>query len=143
MKLETESIDDDEWLLRRVRHEQFRTDDVPLISPNAFEPRRGGATPDHDGISLYREACLPSPEAMLARVSPDKKATIGIVKIRVGFIRSLGLTVKPMLDPDIKGHVVIPELDSSSEGRKKFLEIKLRLAEEASKSVVRESRSST
>lgn len=58
MKSEDAPITDDEFLLRRVRCEKFRSNEVPRISPNAFEPRISGRDPDIDGISLYREACL-------------------------------------------------------------------------------------
>lgn len=55
MKSEDDPITDDEWLLRRVRVEKFRTNKLPVVSPNAFEPRIRGRDPDGDGISLHRE----------------------------------------------------------------------------------------
>jgi hypothetical protein len=61
MKSEHDPITDEEWLLRRVRKEQFRTEKTPIISPNAFEPRIKGQDPDTDGISLYRAQCLSDP----------------------------------------------------------------------------------
>src|SRR5262245_57855881 len=107
MKPETEPIADDEWLLRRVRLEKFRTDKTPIISPNAFEPRVKGRDPDTDGISLYREACLADPSEALATVPPDRLHEYGIVRIPVSFIRSLDLSVAVSQDERIKGHVVI------------------------------------
>lgn len=46
MKAESDPITEDELLLRRVRIEKFCTNEVPLISPNAFEPRIQGRDPD-------------------------------------------------------------------------------------------------
>lgn len=134
MKLETDPITDDEWLLRRVRVERFRTDKTPMISPNAFEPRLRGRDVDTDGISLYRQACLASPEDILAPVPEDKRHEFGIVRVPVSLIKSLGLSVEIRQDHRVPGHVVIPELNASAyEAHKaKFTPIKLRLAEVAS-----------
>src|SRR5689334_1348658 len=73
MKSEGDPITDDEWLLRRVRIEKFRTDRVPIISPNAFEPRVRGCDVDMDGISLYRAACIADPSEVLATVAPERQ----------------------------------------------------------------------
>jgi hypothetical protein len=88
MKSETDPITDDEWLLRRVRIEKFRTDKVPLISPNAFEPRVKGRDPDTDGISLYRAACLADPSEVLATIAPERMHEYGIVRIPVSLLAS-------------------------------------------------------
>lgn len=90
---ENEPISDDEQLLRRVHRQYFTLSRQPLISPNAFEPRFKGRAPDVDGISLFRKACLPSPEAILALLPSDKRKDHGIVAISVACIKSLGLTV--------------------------------------------------
>ena len=58
LKDENDPITPDEWFLRRVHCDKFRTDKTPLISPNAFEPRIKGRDPDKDGISLFRCAVL-------------------------------------------------------------------------------------
>jgi hypothetical protein len=135
MKTETDAITDDEWLFRRVRIERFQTDRVPIISPNAFEPRVTGRDPDKEGISLYRAECLDSPLDVLATIDPEGRNKNGIVRVSVSFLKSLGLSVQIAPDPQIKGHVVIPELNSIDYAGNKasFTSIKLSLATEASK----------
>jgi hypothetical protein len=91
MKPEGDPIADDEWLLRRVWWERFRSNNTPIISPNAFEPRTGGREPDLDGISLYRAACVSDPNEVLATVAADKRPKYAIVRIPVSLVRSLGL----------------------------------------------------
>jgi hypothetical protein len=135
MKTETEAITDDEWLFRRVRIEKFRTDKVPVISPNAFEPRISGRDPDTEGISLYRAACLESPSDVLATIAPDRWHENGIVQVSVSYLKALGLSVQIAPDAQIKGHVVIPELNAIAYATNKagFTPVKLSLAMEASK----------
>jgi hypothetical protein len=135
MKAETDPITDDEWLLRRVRVEQFRTDKVPIISPNAFEPRGVKARdPDTDGISLYRAACLVDPSEILATIPPERRHECGIVRIAVSSLRSLRLSVVSKPNDRIKGHVVIPELNCADyvADKARFTPIKERLAVMAS-----------
>lgn len=134
MKDETDPITDDEWFLRRVRVEKFRTDKVPIISPNAFEPRVKGRDPDADGISLYREECLAQAEEVLTGVSMDRWHEYGIVRIPASLLKSLNLTVRSVPDDRVKGHVVIPELNASDyeSDKAKFTPIKERLAAVAS-----------
>ena len=137
MKPETDPIADDEWLLRRVRVERFRTDKTPIISPNAFEPRLPGPKvrdPDTEGISLYRQECLASPEAILGTVDEDKRHAYGIVRIPVSLLRTLNLTIEIRQDTRILGHVVIPELNATAYTADKasFTPTLLRLAEAAS-----------
>ena len=135
MKSEDEPISADEWLLRRVRKEKFRTDKNPLISPNAFEPRIKGDHPDTDGISLFREACQQIPTDILSAIASDKRGENGIVKIPVTLIQQLGMSVKMIRDEQISGHVVIPELNAVdyANAKMKFVLIKEALANEASK----------
>ncbi len=142
MKAETDPITDDEWLLRRVRVEQFRTDKLPIISPNAFEPRIKGRDLDTDGISLYRAACLADPSEALATVAADHRHENGIVRIPVSWLRSLGLTVKSKSDSRIKGHVVIPELNAadykSDKARFTFIKEQLAIAASQAENIVRQ-----
>ena len=134
MKPETDPITDDEWLLRRVRTEKFRTDQVPLISPNSFEPRVKGRDPDVDGISLFREACLANSLDVLATIASDRLHEYGIVRVPVSLLKSLQLSVESRPDPRILGHVVIPELNSATylADKARFTPIKERLATVAS-----------
>ena len=135
MKSEADPIDDDEWLLRRVRYDRFRSDQVPIISPNAFEPRIKGREPDSDGISLYRLACVADPTEVLKTVEPVRWHEFAIVRVPVSLIKSLGFSVQSKPDGRIPGHVVIPELNAKAYGNDKarFTPFKLRLATEASK----------
>jgi len=112
MKSEADPITDDEWLLRRVHKDRFRSEKVPIISPSAFEPRIKGRDPDDDGISLYREACLSSPEEILATVAEDKRHNFGIVRVPVKLLRELDLSIESRPDDRIPGHVVIPALNA-------------------------------
>lgn len=112
MKSEAEPITDDEWLLRRVNKDRFRTAQTPLISPGAFEPRVKGRDPDVDGISFYRASCLESAEAILTSLQPPKREETGIVRMQVSSLARLELSVQPKPIPTIPGHVVIPEMNS-------------------------------
>jgi hypothetical protein len=135
MKSEGDPITDDEWLLRRVRVEKFRTDKVPILSPNAFEPRVKGRDPDTDGISLYRAACLSDPSEVLATVAPERRHEYGVVRVAVSFLKSLGLSVRSTPDEPIKGHITIPELNAAAYevAKASFTPVKEKLAVEASK----------
>ena len=53
MRPESDPSADDEWLIRLVWKDRV-TNRVPVISPNAFEPRKD----ETDGISFYRRDCL-------------------------------------------------------------------------------------
>jgi len=134
MKAETDPITDDEWLLRRVRVEKFRTDKVLRISPNAFEPRIKGREPDIDGIRFYRAACLADPSEILATIAPERRHEYGIVRISVSLLKSLQLSVKSKPEGRIRGHVVVPELHSRDyeSDKSRFTPIKEKLAAQAS-----------
>ena len=114
MKTESEPVSDDEWLLRRIRFEQFRPSKSPLVSPKAFRPRTEGREPDRDGISLYRLSCVSDFPEILTFIDPDKRLEYGIVQIPVLLIYSLGMTVSIRPDARISGHVIIPELNDST-----------------------------
>jgi hypothetical protein len=140
MKLECEPITDDEWLLRRVWHDRFCTSKVPIISRGAFEPRIKGRDPDTTGISLYRSACLSTADEILELIPEDKRDATGIVRIRVGELKALGLSVRPEPSQQIAGHVIIPELNATDYQKNKpvLAAVGLRLAEIASKGILRE-----
>jgi hypothetical protein len=113
MKSEADPITDDEWLLRRIHKDRFKTNRVPIISPSAFEPRVKGRDPDVDGISLYREACLASPDEILATVAEEKRHEYAIVRVPVSALQELELSVDLKPDERVKGHVIIPELNAT------------------------------
>jgi hypothetical protein len=144
MKSEDDPSTEDELLLRRVHKDRFPSEKCPFLSPNAFEPRTKGNDVDSDGISLYRAECL-TPDDILSAISEDKRPHTGLVRVSVEFLRSLGLTVVPCPDQDIKGHVVIPELNSEAykADKAKFTTIKEKLAKTAGteENIVRRARS--
>lgn len=83
MKVELDPIMDDEWLLRRVYVDFFRTAKVPLISPNAFEPRIKGREPDETGISPFRSACLMNVRQALEALAEERRHLSGVVQLQV------------------------------------------------------------
>lgn len=114
MKTESDEIQDEEWLLRRVSDLRFHTDRIPIVSDSAFEPRlpKNSRDPDLTGISLYRRACLESAKDILKSDQIQNHAVVGI---KVSELKSLDLSV--INDPEpaetenrVKGYVVIPEL---------------------------------
>ena len=138
MKDEQEPITDDEWLIRLVYHDRFQ-DSPPEIAASSFEPRVKGRTPDTDGISLFRSACLAEPADVLQVIADDKRAAYGIVLLPVARIRELGLTIQSRQISTIPGHVVVPELNAEdySANKSKFAALKQKLAELASENIVR------
>lgn len=133
MKAETDPITDDEWLVRLVWGDRL-TNRVPVISPNAFEPR---AT-ETEGISLYRLDCLNDPTDALMPIQESKQPRYAIVKIPVSLLISLGLSTQPQ-PGQVPGHVVVPELNITdyNADKARFTPIKLRLAEAASENIIR------
>ena len=134
MKAETDPITDDEWLIRLVWGNRL-TNRVPVISPNAFEPR----DTETEGISFYRLACLNDPTDALIPIQELKRPRYAIVKIPVTVFRELNLSVQPDPSADVPGHVVVPEINITGykADKARFTPIKLRLAEVASENIVR------
>ena len=64
----------------------------------------------------------------------EKRGEIGIVRVPVALLTTLGLTAKSDVIPGIPGHVVIPELNARDyeADKARFTPIKLRLATEVS-----------
>jgi hypothetical protein len=135
MKSEGDPITDDEWLIRRVPRNYYDESLDQKISPNAFEPRVKGRDPDTDGISLYRADCLSDPSDVLATVKEERRGDIALVRVSVSLLKKMGYSIRAKPDERVKGHVVIPELNSIDYGasKAKFTPAKVSLAEEASK----------
>lgn len=141
MKAETDPITPDEFFIRRIHKSKLRAGKSPYVSPNAFEPRLPEPNvkdPDTDGISLYREACLQSPEEVLANVSEEKRRAIGLVRVSGSLV--LGELKLEVISSqtDIRGHVVIRDIrcetyTDKSGGQERCKRLMLRLAEEASR----------
>ena len=133
-KAETDPVSDDEWLIRLVWEDRV-TDRVPLISPNAFEPRKG----EVGGISLYRRACLSDPAEALLPIAAEKRDRYAIVSLPVALLRELGLDVTPDPRSDVPGHVVVPGINYTDykADKARSTPIKLRLAEVSSANIIR------
>jgi len=115
VKNETDRITPDEWLIRRVHIDQFRTGRDPHVSPKAFRPRVKGEQPDTDGISLFRLACLQDANAILEMIpDEEKRKKVGFVCVQVAELQKLGLTVDPTPIDAIRGHVSIRELNAAA-----------------------------
>lgn len=71
VKQESDPITPDEWLIRRVHLDQFRTGKDPYVSPKAFRPRVNGDQPDTDGISLFRLTCLRDEHDILEMIADE------------------------------------------------------------------------
>ena len=121
MKAESELIDDNELLYRRVHRDRFRSEKIPYLSPTAFEPRATGKDPDTDGISFFRASCIREAAEILALITDDEKRRAnGIVAVKAGDIRKLGLSISITPRTDIAGHVSIPEMSALAISDKKL-----------------------
>jgi hypothetical protein len=137
MKPETDPIAADEWLLRLVIRDRF-TARVPTISQNTFEPRVKGREPDTNGLSFFRRDCLNDPADALLAMPEEKRPHYGIVQVPVSMLAGLGLSVTNDPIPEVPGHVVIPELNSTdyATAPARFSTAKVRLAEVASENIL-------
>jgi hypothetical protein len=108
---------------------------IPVISPNAFEPRKA----ETEGISLFRRACLTDPADALLAIAEDKRPRYAVVAIPVALLTALGLSVRPAPIPAVPGHVLVPEVNITdyAADKARFTPIKLRLAEAASANILR------
>jgi hypothetical protein len=134
MKAEADPITEDEWLIRLVWETKVKRQE-PLIAATAFEP----LPYDTDGLSLFRLACLNDPSDALLAVAEDKRPRYAVVQIPVSLLATLGLTVRPAPIPEVRGHVVVPEINVTAykADKARFTPIKQRLAEVAGGNVIR------
>ena len=135
MTPETAPVAPDEMLIRLVWKSFYKPADRVAVRPSAFTPR-----PDEtDGISLFRLACLPSAEAALAVMAPEKQGRYAVTLIPAAEVFGMGLSVTPAPIPTVPGHAVIPELNCVFEVAEpmKAQELRLKLAELATANVVR------
>ena len=129
MKLESEPITDDEWLLRLVWETNIKQEGT-RVAAAAFEP----LPLDTDGLSLFRRACLPNPLDVLLAVAEDKRSHYAVVQVPVSILASLHFTLHSKQNSDVPGHVVIPELniDAYKANKASFTRAKVKLADVAS-----------
>lgn len=135
MTTETAPVAPDEMLIRLVWKSFYKPADRVAVRPSAFTPWAD----ETDGISLFRLACLPSAEAALAVMAPDKQARYAVTLLPAAAVYSLGLTVTPAPIPAVPGHAVIPELNCVVEvaDPRRVQDLKFELAKLASANVVR------
>lgn len=108
MPLSPGEVDDDEWLLRRIRQDCGPVEGQQQLSYLAFRPHER----DLGGLSLYREAMV-SPAELAAWGKSGKQYFVGRIRARV--VRAMGMTVMATEDPSGKpGHVEIPELNADN-----------------------------
>lgn len=134
MKLESDPITEDEWLIRLVWETRV-TDKTPIIEPNSFEPRKD----ETDGISFFRAACLADPADVLAVIAEEKRPRYAIVQVPVSLFGQLGLIVEMAPIEKVAGHVVAANLNWTvyKSDKKRFTPIMLGLAEVASQNILR------
>jgi hypothetical protein len=132
-KTETAPVAPDELFVRLVWEDRV-TDRVPIISPNAFEPRKD----ETEDISLFRLACLADATAALGAIAEEKRDRYALVLVPLSALTEQGLSVRPDPISEVPGHVVVPELNSTDyrANKARFTPMKLRLAEVASANIV-------
>ena len=100
---ETEPIEDDELLYRRIDlPEYYDPQEGPDLSPHAFHPRQH----DRTGISFYRARYF-TPEQVARR---GRRNRYYIAVLRAGDIRASGLAIAPRTEGHQLGHVELPGL---------------------------------
>jgi hypothetical protein len=108
MKTEHVPLSDDEFVLRLVWGDYYKLG-LPLpVQPAAFQPRDS----EVEGISVFREACLQSPEDALRVIATEKRDRYRLARLRVADLTKLGLSVQPDPIETVPGHAVIPELNA-------------------------------
>jgi hypothetical protein len=101
LKSEEEEISQAEWLIRLVWCTKCQS---PLRS-EAFKPNKN----DVDGLSLFREECLPGPEFVLQAVREHTRDFYGIWKWPLSDFHKAGLILKPT-KAQVPGHVSVTNL---------------------------------
>lgn len=123
-------VEEGEFVYRRV-HRSFYDENLALpIQPTAFRPNQNDMT----GLSVFRSRFVAAQDT-LANIPEEKRDDYVVVRIAVGELARLGLSVKP--EPDLAGppgHAVIPELawDAYNADKKRLKEVQLELAALAS-----------
>jgi len=135
MKDENEPVAPDEILVRLVWTFNYKAGAAQPVKPEAFEPKNH----ETDGVSVFRLACLSSPEQALEAMAPDKRDRYAIVLLSVADVTALGLTVMPAKIDTVPGHAVLPELNITAHktDKAKWRDIEKQLALLANARIVR------
>ena len=136
MKPESEPVSDDELVLRLIWHAFFRPAADLCVLPRAFHPRDDEMT----GISVYRVACLDRPVDVLAVIAPEKRNSYYLAALAVTDLHALGITVVPDQIPEVPGHALLLEVNSTAiaADKGKWKPILESLARLASRTVIHE-----
>src|SRR5207245_2581933 len=104
------------------------------IRYEAFEPKENETT----GISVFRVACLTTPDQALHAVAERSRGGYAIALLPVADVLGLGLTVRPDPITSVPGHAVIPELNivEYRSDKNRLRMVMKRLAEIASRGIV-------
>ena len=105
---ETDPVKPCEFVLRTIPDGiNYYSPSLPVpINRFAFEPMKR----DTDGLSLFRLDFISA--KALAQPPRNKKNAYYVARLKVADVLKEGFTIQPKLDPDVPGHVIIPELIS-------------------------------
>src|SRR6266540_3581799 len=131
MKDEASPITADELVIRLIWGEMFK---AGTVSERAFAPK----PEEHDGISVFRAACLANPRDVLTVMAPEKRGRYVLALLPGAEILALGLTVEPAKIETISGHAVLPELtiDFHTSDKARCRELQGKLAAIAARNVI-------
>ncbi len=107
MKSEAEPIEHDEFVLRLIWKDFFKSGGRRTIGSRAFLPRPS----ETDGISVFREACVFRPEDILVVIAEEKREKYGIVRLAISELLAMGLSVVSEKLDSVAGHAIVPELN--------------------------------
>ncbi len=132
-------VSTDEEVLRRIPRVYYNSSFSTPVQVNAFRP----TDQDIDGISVFRQACGATPEALVASGRSASGYVVAILKvqeildIKVDGIRPT-VVATPKSDDTVPGHASIPELSIQLKTSNKAVCLKLQqqLAFLACKSVI-------
>jgi hypothetical protein len=98
MKAEDEPITPDELVIRLIWKQYYNPSLALPIQQGAFSPKPN----ETDGISVFRAACVASPEDVLTVFAADKQD---------GYAIALGPVAELAKIDAVPGHAVLPELN--------------------------------
>lgn len=108
MEAGSETIDDDEWLLRTVPDNiQYIDPETEEVDGYAFRPQEGQ---DSEGLSLSREKYI-SPQELVNQKFSD---AYYVVRVKAGDLRELGMELQPDPLDEKPGHMLITNLHSDN-----------------------------
>lgn len=123
MSDELEPIEEDEFVLRRIHRDHYKTSLPDPVLRMAFEPRRG----ENDGLSVYRERWVTPAQVAASGRTPG---AYYVTRLAVRDLRKLNLTVVPAPRSELPGHAVIPELswEAQQKDKKRSKQLQIELA---------------